>query len=384
MTLYFGSKVEDIFNTMPARFRPDQVDGVNVTIGYRIQGEGGGQWMITIKDNTLQVKTVPGDMPPCTVILSADTEAFVGGTLGKTDLGESLASGRLKVDGDIGVFIGIIPKAFEKFTPVTRAADIIASLPDRFRADKAADVSVKFGYDLSGESGGQWTIVILSQTCTVKDGLDADCAVILRMSETTFVDLNLGRLDTTTAFTSGQVKIDGDMGAAGATAKYFHKFEAGEEHEQVEELISLKCVPSINQRFATGPYMGRWFAGLKNKKFYASKCPACGRTQIPPREVCAWCRRRTNEYIEVGPKGVLNTADIVYYASPDPLSGKVRSTPYATIFLVIDGCSPGEVFAHELNPADIPRIKPGVRVRPVWADETTGSYKDLLYFEIDD
>jgi hypothetical protein len=29
-------------------------------------------------------------------------------------------------------------------------------------------------------------------------------------------------------------------------------------------------------------------------------------------------------------------------------------------------------------------MKIGGRVRPVWAERTTGSYEDVLYFELDD
>ncbi len=76
--------------------------------------------------------------------------------------------------------------------------------------------------------------------------------------------------------------------------------------------------------------------------------------------------------------------DIVYYASPDPLTGKVRSTPYVTLYLWMDGSTPGECLSFDLNPKDTHRIKKGMRVRPVWNEIRTGGIDDLLYFEIDD
>jgi uncharacterized OB-fold protein len=219
----------------------------------------------------------------------------------------------------------------------------------------------------------------------LKDGIDSDNTVTLKMAADVFVGLNTGKVDPGTAFSAGQVKIDGDMMAAGATAKLFSKFEiAGAGDKQGEELISLKCIPSINQRFATGAHMGKWFKGLKEKKFIASKCPVCGRTQIPPREVCAVCRVRADDFIEVGPKATVTIIDKVYFASPDPLSGKVRQTPYAALFMVMDGSTRQESFAHDLKKEDFDRIHPGMKVRPVWAENRTGSFHDLLYFEIDD
>ena len=385
MAEYYGSKVVDIFNTMPVRFKPDGVKGVDVTIGYDILGEGGGTWVVTIKDAALKVEKIAGDLPKCSVVMTADAEAFVGGALGKIDPGEAFASGKIKVAGDIIILGNVLPKAFEKFTPIVRARAIVESMVERFRPEKAEGVDLKIGYDLSGEDGGAWTAIVKDGTCTVKEGLDPDCTVTMRMVSEVFVGLNLGKIDPAAAFGSGQVKIEGDMMAAGATAKLFKKFEvAGAEEKQGEELISLKCVPSIRHRFATGSHMGKWFKGLKEKKFYATQCPVCGRTQIPPREVCAVCRVRCDEFIEVGPKGTVTMIDTVYYASPDPLTGKVRQTPYAALFLVMDGSTPSESFAHELNPKDLDRIESGMKVRPVWAKERTGSYRDLLYFEIDD
>jgi acetyl-CoA C-acetyltransferase len=151
-----------------------------------------------------------------------------------------------------------------------------------------------------------------------------------------------------------------------------------------EELISMFKVNSIGQRFPTGPVMGRWFEGLKEKKFYASICPECGRTQIPPREICANCRVRCSEIVEVGPEGTVTNSSTVFYASPNPLTGEVRKTPYVNLVVMLDGATEQECFSHMLNNEDIKRIRPGMKVRPVWADERTGSFSDLLYFEIAD
>jgi uncharacterized OB-fold protein len=150
------------------------------------------------------------------------------------------------------------------------------------------------------------------------------------------------------------------------------------------ELVSLKVMNAVDQRFATGPVMGRWFAGLKERKFLANRCPECGRTQIPPREICARCRVRVEEFVELGPKGTITASDLVYYASPDPLTGTIRETPYAVVYVMLDGASEQEAFSLELRKSDIGRMKIGGRVRPVWAERTTGSYEDVLYFELDD
>ena len=85
----------------------------------------------------------------------------------------------------------------------------------------------------------------------------------------------------------------------------------------------------------------------------------------------------------MGPKGTVTNFDIVHFASPDPLSGAVRDTPYAPVYVVLDGSSEREALAMELKKEDIPRLKVGARVRPVWAAKTTGSYRDMIGFELD-
>ena len=124
------------------------------------------------------------------------------------------------------------------------------------------------------------------------------------------------------------------------------------------------------------------------------KCPECGRLQSPPREVCAICRVRNEEWVEIGPGGEMRMMEYCFYASPDPLTGESRETPYGAIGILLDGCKDEEVFWHLLNPEQLDKVKMGIvlgsevrkgsRVKPVWAENRTGSVGDIKYFEIDE
>lgn len=161
-----------------------------------------------------------------------------------------------------------------------------------------------------------------------------------------------------------------------------------------QRLITLRQTIAVGQRFATGPVMGRFLKALREKKILAIRCPSCGRLQSPPREICAPCRVRNTEWVEVGPGGEMRMLEYVYYASPDPLSGETRETPYGAVGILLDGCRDEEVFWHLLNPADLDRVRMGIvigdrvtrgsRLRPVWADARTGSISDIRYFELDE
>ncbi len=272
--------------------------------------------------------------------------------------------------------------------------DIFNSMKDRFRPEGAEGVDNIFGYEIKGE--GKWKLTVKDGAMSLEQTDDlSSCDVVMETDGETFVGLNIGKVDGMSALTAGKLKVRGDVNTFGITSKIFQKFvPPGAETEQEQELIALKQTISVNQRFATGPVMGRFLQGLKNKKIFAIKCPSCGRLQSPPREACAICRVRNDEWVEIGPKGEMRMLEYCYYASPDPLTGETRETPYGAIGILLDGCQGEEVFWHLLRPDQLDRVQMGIvmgdrvrhgtRLRPVWAENRTGSVLDIKYFEIDE
>ena len=150
-----------------------------------------------------------------------------------------------------------------------------------------------------------------------------------------------------------------------------------------QELIVLRQTLSIPQRFSTGPVMGRFLRELRdNKRIMANKCPKCGRHQLPPREVCAVCHVEATEWDEVGPEGTITDYDIVYYSSPDPLTGETRQVPYVLCWADLDGAEPGAPLWHLLDTNDLSKVRRGARVRVVFAEERHGTTEDIRHFEI--
>jgi uncharacterized OB-fold protein len=266
-------------------------------------------------------------------------------------------------------------------------ADIFGTMEGRVNPGGVAGVSANYAYKVTGEGGGEWTVCVKDGGVRVLAGVH-EPAVTSTISAADWIDLTLGKLDGMTAFTSGRLTVEGDLGLMGKASKFFKKYlpPGGEAREAPKaELIVLKQLLSLNQRFATGPLLGRFLAELRDhKRLLANQCPVCGRKQIPPREVCAVCHVPVDELVEVGPAGVVCFYDIAYYASPDPLTGESRETPYCSAFILLDGCAGNDVLWHEVKPTDIPRLKPGVRVRPVWAEQRAGAITDIRYFEIVD
>lgn len=259
--------------------------------------------------------------------------------------------------------------------------DIIFSFIDRANYHLIKDENCSLGYDITGGGGGKWTVKIQGGKVYIEEGLKGP-DVVISMKDVDFIGFTLGELDALNLISSGRLKIDGDATLAQKSAKFFKKYTSSGKQD-TEELIRLKQILSIPQRFSTGEVMGYFLYNLKNKKIMANRCPKCGRLQCPPREVCAICRVEADEWVEVGPNGILTVADIVYYASPDPLTGEIRKTPYITAYILLDGCSDPDTFWHEIDP-DTPheKLKKGALVRPVWNEKRIGAITDIKYFEV--
>lgn len=392
MSEKFGVKVEDIFNTMEERFRAEGAQGVDSSFGYDIAGRG--KWKLTVKAGSMKIEKTD-DLGDCVVVTKADPDTFVGVNIGKVDGTAALTSGKISVEGDLSA-LGATFKMFKRFSPPKKELtvreyilDMFGSLEGRFQPEAAEGLDITIGYNILGDDGGQWTATIRDKTCTITEKLLPSPSLTMSVKAKDWVDLMLGKVDAMSLLTTGRAEVAGDMNLAVKLGELFAKYRPPSEEEE-QELLTLKRVISVNQRFATGPVMGKYLNGLKEKKIFANKCPTCNRLQVPPREICAVCKIRCEEFVEVGPKGNVRLLDTAYYASPDPLTGETRETPYGLCYILLDGCKGQEVFAHFIRDDQLDRIemgwneKKGTIVRPVWAEERTGRVADIKYFEIDE
>jgi putative sterol carrier protein len=93
----------------------------------------------------------------------------------------------------------------------TSAAAVFESMPAAFLADAAAGVDTVFQYHVSGDNGGDWHCTIKDSTCTIEAGTHAKPVCTLKMADTDFLDLMNGKLPAMQAYTSGKLKIEGDI-----------------------------------------------------------------------------------------------------------------------------------------------------------------------------
>ena len=90
-------------------------------------------------------------------------------------------------------------------------AGIFEGIPSAFQADKAAGVDVVFQFDISGDKGGTWHVLIKEGTCEVAEGSHASPTTTIKMADDDFVNLITGKLNAMNAFTTGKLRIEGDL-----------------------------------------------------------------------------------------------------------------------------------------------------------------------------
>ena len=104
---------------------------------------------------------------------------------------------RPAVDAEIGE-LSMVKAIFEK-------------MPRVFNADAAKGVDATFQFNISGEGGGNWYAEVKGETCKVEAGVHANPTSTIGMDAADFVDMINGKLSAMQAFTSGKLKIGGDI-----------------------------------------------------------------------------------------------------------------------------------------------------------------------------
>ena len=91
-----------------------------------------------------------------------------------------------------------------------KVSDFFETQHTRFIPEKAEGVSAHVSYDITGDGGGQWTLIVNHGTCEICSGTDPEAKSHARMTAKTYLKLAQGKLDGRVAFMLGKIKIKGD------------------------------------------------------------------------------------------------------------------------------------------------------------------------------
>jgi putative sterol carrier protein len=99
------------------------------------------------------------------------------------------------------------------------AKEFFDELPGHAEPDKIKGIDNSYIFEIEGE--GRWLVRLDAGKVIVTEGWEGDADVIIKTSSKTFERLANGEQNPTTAYMTGKIKIDGDMGAALKLQKLF-------------------------------------------------------------------------------------------------------------------------------------------------------------------
>ena len=100
--------------------------------------------------------------------------------------------------------------------------DVFEKMPSALNAAAAAGVEVVFQFSISGEKGGDWYSEIKGGACKVSEGVHENPACAIKMDGEDFLSMINGELNAMKAYTSGKLKIEGDIMKSQLIEKLFN------------------------------------------------------------------------------------------------------------------------------------------------------------------
>jgi uncharacterized protein len=123
-----------------------------------------------------------------------------------------------------------------------------------------------------------------------------------------------------------------------------------------------------------GPVLSQFMTALAGRRILGAR-GADGRVHAPPFEYDPASSDPPGELVPVGPEGTV----VSWSWMPDPLEGQPLTEPFAWALIRLDGADTAMLHAVDASSPSAMRI--GLRVRPRWSVNRTGSIRDIACFE---
>jgi putative sterol carrier protein len=94
---------------------------------------------------------------------------------------------------------------------VTTASEAFEQIKEGFDPETTGGATGSFLFDLSGEGGGQWGVVLEGDSVEVIEGGIEGATATINMAAEDFVAMVNGTLNAVAAFMQGKIKVQGDM-----------------------------------------------------------------------------------------------------------------------------------------------------------------------------
>ncbi len=262
----------DYVQAMPFGLKADQVSGMNVAYQFQLSGTEGGTWTVRVANGSASVATGGG---AANVVIGISGADFIRLAQGHLNTVQAYQQGQLQVSGDLNLAAGLttvfapwasqvgqVPTtpqptqptpqptkptpqptqptpqpldptpqptpstpsqpAPQPSQPTSNIAKYVMAMPNGFKPGEAQDLWVIYEFQISGDGGGTWSVMVANQKCTVSEGRIADSPTMeLGISGEAFIKLAQGQLNTKQAFQFGQLQIAGELDYALKLTKIF-------------------------------------------------------------------------------------------------------------------------------------------------------------------
>ncbi|KAF0227519.1 MAG: putative sterol carrier protein [bacterium] len=83
-----------------------------------------------------------------------------------------------------------------------------------FNPEIAGNLNATYLFDVSGSTGGKWTLEIKDGKCELKTGTHSNPSVTISISDQDWLAIHEGKLNSQMAFMMGKLRVAGDMSLA--------------------------------------------------------------------------------------------------------------------------------------------------------------------------
>jgi uncharacterized OB-fold protein len=145
--------------------------------------------------------------------------------------------------------------------------------------------------------------------------------------------------------------------------------------DDVEEIVFEGKI-SVPYTWTVGSTLSKWYGELRdNAKIWANRCPSCGKVYVPPKNKCNECYKDLKDWVMLPGTGTIETYTVVQYEEP---ALHPKKPPFVYGVVKMDGADTG--LAHLIDEIEPEKVKVGMRVEPVFAEEREGNIMDIKYF----
>jgi putative sterol carrier protein len=89
--------------------------------------------------------------------------------------------------------------------------EMFEMMPGVFDAEKAKDINATVQFDLTGEGGDQYYVVVANGTVNTGKGTAENPTATIHMSADDYKAMVAGELNPVTAFMTQKIKVEGDL-----------------------------------------------------------------------------------------------------------------------------------------------------------------------------